>query len=129
LNAGISVINQEVTRGGEFGQEYLILIMLGGGFEFGKGDHGHGEEVGLLGFWGRCLGRDRGGDRELHFLGAPVDCRIPFFEPRKTQNDVMVGEGDYMEVKVFFMSWEFQMCSDHGFVAFIEGAIGEVDGG
>jgi hypothetical protein len=33
--ARVFVIDQKVTRGREFCQEHLVLVVLGGGFEFG----------------------------------------------------------------------------------------------
>jgi hypothetical protein len=93
-DARILVIDQEVTRGGEFCQEHLIMVVLGRGFEFGKGDEGYGEGEVLLRFGGRCLGRSWGNDRELHFMGAPVDQGIPLFQPRLAKDEIMVGEGN-----------------------------------
>src|SRR4051794_10670744 len=60
-------------------------------------------------------------------MGVPVDQRVPFFKPRLAEDNVLVGEGNDSEVQVFFMMRELQTRSDKGFIAFIDGAIGEMN--
>src|SRR4051794_20158576 len=60
-------------------------------------------------------------------MSAPIDQWIPFFKPRFAKDNVLVGEGNDSEVQVLFMMRKLQTCSDKGFIAFIDGAIGETN--